>query len=126
MKVVPEGATQHITAGPYSPVLEVTNIKKLVVISGQAALDMSGSVLGDTIEEQTVATLKNCELQLSRAGCTFDNVFKVNVYLTDLTEWPRFNAVYSQLMPKPLPARTAVGVNLLQSFKVEVEMWAAL
>ena len=51
MKVVPEGAKQHMTAGPYSPVLEVSNFKKLVLISGQAAVDMDGKVIGDTIEE---------------------------------------------------------------------------
>lgn len=126
MKAVPDGAKQHVTAGPYSPVLEITNINKLVVISGQAALDMEGNVLGDTIEEQTAATLKNCEMQLKRAGCSLEDVFKVNVFLTDLEEWPRFNQVYAEIMPKPLPVRTAVKAGLLQTFKVEIEMWAAL
>lgn len=126
MKAVPDGAKQHVTAGPYSPVLEITNINKLVVISGQAALDMEGNVLGDTIEEQTVATLKNCEMQLKRAGCSLEDVFKVNVFLTDLEEWSRFNQVYAEIMPKPLPVRTAVKAGLLQTFKVEIEMWAAL
>ena len=55
-----------------------------------------------------------------------DDVFKVNVFLTDLAEWPRFNAVYARIMPKPLPVRTAVGVGLLETFKVEIEMWAAV
>ena len=126
MKAVPDGAKQHVTAGPYSPVLEITNINKLVVISGQAALDMEGNVLGDTIEEQTVATLKNCEMQLKRAGCSLEDVFKVNVFLTDLEERSRFNQVYAEIMPKPLPVRTAVKAGLLQTFKVEIEMWAAL
>ena len=126
MKVVPEGAKQHMTAGPYSPVLEVSNFKKLVLISGQAAVDMDGKVIGDTIEEQTEATLRNCKMQLEKAGCSLDDVFKVNVFLTDLTEWPRFNAVYARIMPKPLPVRTAVGVGLLETFKVEIEMWAAV
>src|ERR1019366_10278496 len=89
-KSPPAGAPQHVTAGPYSPVLVVLP-GQLVVISGQAALDRSGKVMGETIEEQTRLTLENCRQQLATVGCTFADVFKVNAYLTDLTEWPRFN-----------------------------------
>ena len=122
---LPEGAVQHSTAGPYSPVLEITGINKLVVISGQAPLDMDGNVIGDTIEEQTIKTLENCKAQLEKAGCTFEDVFKVNAYMTDLEEWPRFNKVYSEIMKTPFPVRTCVGSQLLNNFKIEIEMWAA-
>jgi len=121
---IPTGATQHKTAGPYSPVLEI-NAKSLVVISGQAALDMDGQLIGDTVEEQTIATMENCKSQLEQAGCTLDDVFKVNVYLTDLKDWPRFNEVYKTFFNKPLPVRTAVGTDLLMDLLVEIEMWAA-
>lgn len=126
MKAVPEGAVQHVTAGPYSPVLEITGIHKLVVISGQAPLDMEGNVIGDTIEEQTIKTLENCKAQLEKAGCTFDDVFKVNAFMADLDEWPRFNKVYAEIMGTPFPVRTVVGTQLLNSFKIEIEMWAAV
>lgn len=118
-------ATQHKTAGPYSPVLRITNPEELIVISGQAALDLDGNVIGQTIEEQTRVTLENCRIQLNNAGCDFSNVFKVNVYLTDLAEWPRFNVVYQEIMSEPFPARAAVQTGLLKNFKVEIEMWAA-
>ena len=123
-KKVPEGAEQHKTAGPYSPVLEV-EVTKLVVISGQAPIDMDGNVVGKTIEEQTEYTLEKCKKLLKKAGCTFADVFKVNVYLTDLDNWPRFNKVYAQHLPIPLPVRTAIQAGLLYTFLVEVEMWAA-
>lgn len=119
----PVGANQHKTAGPYSPVLEIT-CSKLVVISGQAAIDMDGDVIGETIEEQTELTLQNCQKQLSSAGCTFDDVFKVNVYMTDLNLWPRFNEVYRKYFPGTMPVRTAVGTNLLMNLLVEIELWA--
>ena len=122
-KSVPEGASQHVTAGPYSPVLEI-DATKLVVISGQAALDHAGNVLGDNIEEQTKATLENCKVQLASAGCTLADVFKVNVFLTDLDLWPRFNAVYKTYFPDPKPVRTAVQTPLLMTFLVEIELWA--
>lgn len=123
LKRVPEGACQHVTAGPYSPVLEVRP-EQLVVISGQAAIDLSGAVIGETIEEQTRLTIENCAKQLADAGCTLADVFKCNAYLTDLDEWPRFNEVYMQMMPEPRPVRTAVGTKLLLTLKVELEMWA--
>lgn len=123
-KKVPEGVMQHKTAGPYSPVLEI-EVNKLIVISGQAPVDMEGNVVGETIEEQTEFTLDNCKKQLAKAGCTFADVFKVNVYLTDLDNWPRFNKVYAKHFPEPLPVRTAVQAGLLFTFLVEVEMWAA-
>lgn len=122
-KVVPGGATQHATAGPYSPVLEI-DPGKLVVISGQAAIDASGNVVGETIEEQTEITLDNCSQQLATAGCGFEDVFKVNVFMTDLDLWPRFNEVYKRRMPEPRPVRTAVQSGLLLTLLVEIEMWA--
>ncbi|MEM9423893.1 MAG: RidA family protein [Spirochaetota bacterium] len=123
-KKVPAGAVQHITAGPYSPVLEV-DASKLVLISGQAPIDMDGNVVGTSIEEQTRFTMENCIQQLAYANCSLDDVFKVNVYLTDLALWPRFNDVYVSYFQQPLPCRTAVQTGLLYTFLVEIEMWAA-
>lgn len=122
-EIINPNSGQHKTAGPYSPVLEI-NTNKLVVISGQAAIDPEGNVVGDTIEEQTKVTMENCRKQLQAAGVTLNDVFKVNVYLTDLDLWPRFNEVYKAYFDDPLPARAAVGVNLLMTLLVEIEMWA--
>lgn len=123
LKRAPENARQHATAGPYSPVLEV-DARNLVVLSGQVAVDLDGRVIGDAIGEQTVATLRNCATQLATANCSLEDVFKVNVYLTDLADWQEFNAAYEEIMPGPLPVRTAVQAILLPGFLVEIEMWA--
>ena len=108
----PRGAKQHVTAGPYSPVLEI-DARRLVVISGQVAIDIDGAVIGETIEEQTRATLANCATQLASADCTLGDAFKVNIYLADLGQWARFNAVYEEMMAEPLPVRTAVQLSLI-------------
>lgn len=123
-KFVPPGAIQHNTAGPYSPVVEV-DARRLVVISGQVAIGLDGTVVGETIEEQTRLALENCRRQLVTAGTDFADVFKVNVYLRDIKEWARFNTVYEELLPRPFPVRTAVQAGLLSDFKVEIEMWAS-
>ncbi len=122
-KRVPAGAKQHVTAGPYSPVLEI-QADRLIVISGQVALDLDGNTTGTTIEEQTQVTLENCRRQLASAGCTFADVFKVNAYMANLDDWGKFNATYSAMMPEPRPARTTIGAKLLEDFLIEIEMWA--
>ncbi|WP_306118088.1 MULTISPECIES: RidA family protein [unclassified Roseitalea] len=123
-KQVPANSVrQHATAGPYSPVLEV-DARRLVVLSGQVAVAMDGSVIGNSVAEQTQATLANCADKLRAAGCDFADVFKVNAFLTDISTWDEFNAVYADAMPEPLPARTAVQAVLLPGFLVEIEMWA--
>lgn len=123
-KQVPaNGVKQHTTAGPYSPVLEV-DARRLVVLSGQVAVDVDGDVIGRTVAEQTAATLANCAEKLCAAGCGFGDVFKVNVFLLDIATWDEFNVVYREAMPEPLPVRTAVQAVLLPGFLVEIEMWA--
>jgi len=123
LKHVPAGAVQHQSAGPYSPVIEVDS-RRLVVLSGQVAIDKDDRVIGTTIEEQTRAVLDNCRNQLLVAGVDLIDVFKVNVYLSDLGDWSRFNEVYEKIVPPPRPVRTAVQAILLPDFMVEIEMWA--
>lgn len=120
---LPNHADQHETAGPYSPVLKI-NPGQLVVISGQAAINKKGEIIGDTIEEQTKLTLENCETQLESGGASLNDAFKVNVYLKDLDHWPRFNKVYKNYFKEPLPVRTAVQTGLLSTLLVEIEIWA--
>lgn len=123
-KRLPEGASQHRTAGPYSPVLEIT-ASKLVVISGQVAVDPEGTIVGKDIKTQTRYTLENCRRQLASAQCTLEDVFKVNIYMVNLDEWDAMNDVYTELVPTPRPVRTAVQTKLLPGVLIEIEMWAA-
>lgn len=116
-------AAQVPGAGPYSPVLEVAP-GKIVVISGQAAVGPDGTTIGSDIRTQARVTIENCAMQLRNAGCSLADVFKVNVYMTDLNDWPAFNEVYAEMMPAPLPVRTAVETRLLRDFVVEIELWA--
>ncbi|MBK1864860.1 RidA family protein [Aestuariivirga sp. YIM B02566] len=123
LKRRPDGARQHRTAGPYSPVL-VVEPHRLVVISGQVAVDLEGEVIGDTVEAQAEATLANCARQLASARCGFADVFKVNIYLADLKDWARFNKIYESKFKEPRPVRTAVAAGLMPGILVEIEMWA--
>ena len=121
-KVLPSHHTTP-TPGPYSSVMLV-NPGQLVVVSGQAALDKDGNIVGQTIEEQTQLALENCRRQLASAGCVFHDVFKANVYLKDLDDWAKMNHVYKTFFSEPYPVRTTVQTGLLMTLLVEIERWA--
>jgi 2-iminobutanoate/2-iminopropanoate deaminase len=71
-------------------------------------------------------TMRNIAHVLSKHGLTFDDVFKCQVMLADMSEWDVFNSVYvSYFKPDRLPARSAWGCRgLALGARVEVECWA--
>lgn len=120
---LPMEATQHDTAGPYSPVL-IVDPGKLIVLSGQAAIDPRGHVVGTTVEEQTRYMMENCKNLLNVASCGFHDVFKITVYLKNIEDWSAFNAIYETYFDHPRPVRTAVQTGLIGGLLVEIEIWA--
>jgi 2-iminobutanoate/2-iminopropanoate deaminase len=94
-----------------------------VFLSGQTPRDADRNVIGDSIEEQTRATLANVERVLAAAGAGREDVVKVTVYLTDLTLFSRFNALYASWFAEHKPARTTVEAGL-QGVLVEIDMVA--
>ena len=108
--------------GPYSPGIIAEG--RFLFVSGQGPI-VDGNVVGDTIEEQTELTLRNVGTILERAGATFADVVRCGVFLTDLDEFSRMNAVYETFFPEPRPARTTVGTELI-GIKVEIDCVALL
>ena len=122
--LLPPLASQHKTAGPYSPVLRV-KANEWVVISGQGPITAEGVVSGDTLEDQVHLTMQNCIRQLKFAGVTLADVFRVNVYLSDLSKWSAFNEIYRTYFTPPYPVRTAIQAVLWGGIQVEIDMMAA-
>ncbi len=120
---LPAGASQHVTAGPYSPSLRVS-AGALIAISGQGPIDNDGRIIGNSIQEQADQTLANCSQQLASAGASFRDVFKVMVYLRDMADWEAFNEVYRRHFRPPYPVRTAIQAVLWGDIKVEIDMLA--
>lgn len=94
-----------------------------VFLSGQTPRDADRKLIGDSIEEQTRATLANVERVLAGAGAGLDDVVKVTVYLTDLTLFGRFNAIYASWFAQHKPARATVEAGL-QGVLVEIDVVA--
>jgi len=116
-------AAQHVTAGPYSPVLTI-NPGTLIAISGQGPIDPTGAIVGADIITQSRFTLENCRRQLACAGATFAHVFQVRVYLSSMADWEQFNSVYAPYFQSPFPVRTAIEARLWGGILVEIDMMA--
>lgn len=103
---------------PFSPVVVSGD---LVYTAGQVAYDADGSVVAGGIEEQTRRTLENVRTCLDAAGCTLDDVMKVNAFLADLGDFDGYNRVYREFFAEPYPARTSVQAGLPTGLLVEIE-----
>lgn len=109
--------------GTYSQAVKVNNT---VYISGQIPLlPENMEVLEGSVEEQIHQVFKNLQAIIEAAGGTFENVVKLNIFLTDLSNFPTVNQVMSQYFSEPYPARAAIGVKELPK-DVPVEMDAVL
>ena len=108
---------------PYSPVVRSGDH---VYTAGQVGFDPTGTLVEGGIAEQTRQTLANLEACLGAAGCTLDDVVKVNVFLVDLADFDAFNEIYRAAFAEPYPARTTVQAGLPGGIRVEIEAVARL
>ncbi len=107
-------------AGPYSPAVAFA---RLVFVSGQGAVDpATGELSGPDVESQTEQVLKNIDAILQAAGSHLGCVLRCGVFLTDISEFPRMNAVYQRMFGENRPARTTVQVSALPRPGLRVEI----
>ena len=106
--------------GPYS---QAIRIDKLVFASGQAGLDpQTGELVGGGVEAETRQVLTNVKNVLEAADSSLDAVVKTTVFLIDMTDFPKMNAIYAEFFPKEPPARSTVAVAALpKGAHVEIE-----
>jgi 2-iminobutanoate/2-iminopropanoate deaminase len=112
----PEGLP--VPKPPYSPVVVSGDT---VYTAGQTGVDGDGKIVEGGIAAQTRQTLDNVRTCVEAAGCTLDDVVKVNAYLADLDDFPAYNEVYLDFFSKPYPARTSVQAGLPSGVLVEIE-----
>jgi 2-iminobutanoate/2-iminopropanoate deaminase len=105
--------------GPYSP---GTGFEKLVFVSGQAGRHPETGALAADVEAQTEQTLRNVETILKAAGSDLQHVLRCGVFLVDMAEFPKMNAVYERMFAGHKPARTTVQVAGLPGDGLRVEI----
>ena len=83
-------------------------------LSGQVAQDpATGQLVDGDAAAQAEQVLANLASVVQAAGKTLDDVVRVGVYLTDMTDFAAVNSVYAKFFTAPYPARTAIAVAAL-------------
>lgn len=111
--------------GPYS---QAVSLDGWLFTSGQVGLDpATGKLVAGGFEAQARQVLANLRAILRNAGVDFDRVVKTTVFLADLGEFARLNAIYGEAMGDHRPARTTVQVAALPiGAAIEIDMVARL
>ena len=108
-------------AGPYSPAVAY---ERLIFVSGQGAKNPeTGELVGEDVESQTEQVFKNIAAILEATGSSLQHVLRCGVFLVDIRDFAKMNAVYEKMMAGNKPARTTVQVSLLpiEGLRVEID-----
>lgn len=110
--------------GPYSQAKKVGN---LIFTSGQIAIDpKTNKLIEGDIEIQTKQVLENLKAVLEAAGSSLGNAAKVTVFLADMNDFGKMNAVYAGYF-KNKPARSTVqAARLPKDVKIEIDAIAVI
>lgn len=96
--------------GTYS---QAVRIGETVYLSGQIGLDPVTMQLVEGIEAQIHRVFQNLRAVASATDSSFDELVKLNIYLTDLGHFSKVNEIMATYFRQPYPARAAVGVSAL-------------
>jgi 2-iminobutanoate/2-iminopropanoate deaminase len=101
---------------------------KQVFISGQLPIQPDGAPLpDDSFETQARQAIANMLAILNAAGGSPERLARVTAYIVGVENWPRFNAVYAEMLPDVRPARTVVPVpELHYGYLIEIDAIAIL
>jgi len=105
--------------GPYSVAIRAGSF---VFASGQLGLDpQSGNLVPGGVEAETRQSLTNLSNVLADSGSGIETVVKTTVFLRDMADFPKMNAVYAEFFPENPPARSTVQASLPKGGAVEIE-----
>lgn len=121
MKII-ETRNAPAAIGPYSQAIEANSF---IYTSGQIPIDpATGAIAGKDITEQTERIIQNLSAVLSAAGSNLAHVVKTTCFLTDISHFAAFNAVYERYFTEK-PARSCVEVSALpKGALAEIELVA--
>jgi reactive intermediate/imine deaminase len=97
--------------GPYSQAVKCGNT---VYLSGQIPLNpKSMTMVNATIEDEIHQVFRNLRAVAEAAGGGLKDIAKLNLFLTDLVQFPKVNEIMIEYFVQPYPARAAIGVAAL-------------
>lgn len=111
--------------GPYSQAVKAGN---MVFTSGQIPINpATGELVSGSIEDQTRQVLDNLKAVLNAAGVGLENVVKTTIFIKDMNDFGKINAIYGEYFKVPYPARSCVEVaRLPKDVGIEIEATAIL
>jgi 2-iminobutanoate/2-iminopropanoate deaminase len=110
--------------GPYS---QAIRIGQFIFASGQLGIDPDTGKLPDGVEAQAYQALANVQAVLVAAGARTDQVVKTTLFLTNMADFAKVNAIYGQVFAHEPPARSTIQVAALPlGGLVEVEVIAVV
>jgi reactive intermediate/imine deaminase len=125
-----EAVITSAAPAPVGPYNQAVKAGGMLFCSGQIALDpASGAMVGDgDVEAETHQVLANLTAVLASAGCTPQQVVRTTVFLADLADFAKVNAIYAQTFGAGVsPARACVEVAALpKGARVEIDCIALL
>ena len=123
MKKVILTADAPAPIGPYSQAIQQG---PFLFCSGQIPIDpKSGNVVLGPIEDQAELVLKNIQALLKAAGCSFVDVMKSTIFLTNMGDFAKVNEVYGKYFTEQPAARSTIQVAALpKGVNVEIEVVA--
>jgi 2-iminobutanoate/2-iminopropanoate deaminase len=105
--------------GPYSVAIQAGHF---VYTSGQLGIDpKTGAIVDGGIEAETRQALTNVKNILEAAGSSLDLVVKTTVFLRDMGDFAKMNAVYAEFLGTDSPARSAVQVTLPKTVRLKLK-----
>jgi len=97
--------------GPYSQAIVSGQV---LYASGQIGLlPAEGRLIADDVESQTRQVTENLTAVLQAAGAELSDILKVNIFLTDMNDFPKVNVIYAAWLGEHRPARATVAVAAL-------------
>jgi 2-iminobutanoate/2-iminopropanoate deaminase len=106
--------TSDEVAAPVGPFSHAVSAGDLLFLSGQTAQrPADGRLIAGDVAAQTEQIFRNVRAVLRAAGKDLEDVVRVGVYLVDMSDFARMNAVYERHFDPPYPARTTVAVAAL-------------
>jgi 2-iminobutanoate/2-iminopropanoate deaminase len=94
-----------------------------VFLSGQASINELGEIVGEgDVWAQMQQAMANIERALTAAGSSIDRIFKITIYLTDMTHFDKVLKLREKYFSAPWPADTTVGVQSLALPELLVEL----
>ena len=121
-----KAVTTNLAPAPIGPYSQAVVCNGVLYASGQIGIEpQTGEMAEGDVEAQAKQVFKNLEAVLNAAGCNWNSVLKTTIFLADLNDFPKVNALYGKLFSSAPPARSTLeAAGLPKGALIEVGLIA--